>query len=72
MKIRYSIKGLDCPNCALKLAEMIEKQEGIDSAKINFLTEKLSIETSLDADAAFELVKKSVKEFGDDDVVVEK
>lgn len=72
MKIRYSIKGLDCPNCALKLAEMIEKQEGIDSAKINFLTEKLSIETSLDADAAFELVKKSVKELGEDDVVVEK
>ena len=29
MKIRYSIKGLDCPNCALKLAELIEKQEGI-------------------------------------------
>ena len=72
MKIRYSIKGLDCPNCALKLAELIEKQEGINSAKINFLTEKLSVETSLDADTAFSLVQKSVKEFGEDDVVVER
>lgn len=70
MKIRYSIEGLDCPNCALKLSALIEKKEGIESAKINFLTEKLSIETTLDEAAALAAVKAAVKEFGDDDVTV--
>jgi cation transport ATPase len=47
MKIKYSIKGLDCPNCAAKLAGMMAKLEGITSAKINFLTEKLTVESEL-------------------------
>ena len=42
MKFKYDVTGLDCPNCAAKLASMIEAKEGIDSAKINFLTEKLT------------------------------
>lgn len=57
MKIKYSITGLDCPNCAAKLSAMIEAKDGIDSAKINFLTEKLTVETSLGADEALALVK---------------
>ncbi len=47
MKFRFEITGLDCPNCAAKLASMIEKSEGIDSAKINFIAERLTIESSL-------------------------
>ena len=70
MKVRYSIQGLDCPNCALKLSAMIEKQEGIESAKINFLTEKLSVETTLDEATTLAVIQACVKEFGDDDVVV--
>lgn len=57
MKIKYSITGLDCPNCAAKLSAMIEAKDGIDSAKINFLTEKLTVETSLGAEEALTLVK---------------
>ena len=29
MKLKYTITGLDCPNCAAKLAAMIEKKDGI-------------------------------------------
>ena len=46
MKVRYSITGLDCPNCAAKLAGMISKIDGVEDAKINFLTEKLTLEIS--------------------------
>ena len=71
MKLKYTIVGLDCPNCAAKLASMIESEEGIDSAKINFLTEKLTVETSLDESAAFALILKQAKAF-DEDISVEK
>ena len=48
MKFNFEITGIDCPNCAAKLAGDIGSAEGIDSAKINFLTEKLTIESSLE------------------------
>ena len=48
MKLKYTITGLDCPNCAAKLASMMEARDGVDSAKINFLTERLTVESTLD------------------------
>ena len=63
MKFKYEITGLDCPNCAAKLASMIAGKEGINSAKINFLTEKLTVESELSEDAVFELIVQSAKVF---------
>ena len=63
MKLKYVITGLDCPNCAAKLAAQMSDTDGIDSAKINFLTEKLTVETSLDEDSAFELLQKKAFAF---------
>ena len=71
MKIKYSIIGLDCPNCAAKLAAKIEKRDGIDSAKINFLTEKITVETTIDEDAAYRVICEEANAF-DDDIKVEK
>ncbi len=65
MKIKYTITGLDCPNCAAKLASQIEAADGIDSAKINFLTEKLTVETSLSEDEAYEIVNELAMAFED-------
>ena len=48
MKYRFEITGLDCPNCAAKLAKMMEGKDGRASASINFLTEKLTVESELD------------------------
>lgn len=56
MKFKYTITGLDCPNCAAKLASMIETKDAISTAKINFLTEKVTVETELSDDEAFALV----------------
>lgn len=63
MKLKFSITGLDCPNCAAKLSAMIEKEEGIDSAKINFLTEKVTVETALAEADALSLVRSVAAKF---------
>ena len=65
MKMRFEITGLDCPNCAAKLAGMMEKCEGIDSAKINFLTERLTVETELEESAALAILRKCASDFED-------
>lgn len=66
MKLKYDIIGLDCPNCAAKLAANMEKREGIESAKINFLTEKLTVETTLDENAAYAILEAEAKAFSRD------
>jgi copper chaperone CopZ len=63
MKFKYTIEGLDCPNCAAKLAGMMEKLDGVDSAKINFLSEKLTVETSLDEAELLSILRKTAKAF---------
>lgn len=63
MKSKFSIKGLDCPNCAAKLEGMLAKLDGVDSAKINFLTEKITIESELSAEALLEAVRKTALAF---------
>lgn len=71
MKIKYTITGLDCPNCAAKLASRMEAKEGIESAKINFLTEKLTVETSLDEATAYALLCAEAQAF-EDGIKIEK
>ena len=71
MKFKYNIMGLDCPNCAAKLARIIEENDGIASAKINFLTEKLTIESELDGDAVLTIATSAAKAF-DKAVKIEK
>ena len=63
MKIKYDVTGLDCPNCAAKLASMISGKEGIDSAKINFLTEKLTIESNLSENEVYKIATGAAKTF---------
>jgi len=63
MKFKLKITGLDCPNCAAKLAGIMEKQEGISSAKINFLTEKLTVESALEESALLALLNKVAGDF---------
>ena len=69
MILKYTITGLDCPNCAAKLASNMEKIDGIETAKINFLTEKLIVETTLDEADAMEKLCKEAKKFSGDVVI---
>ena len=44
MKSKFKLKGLDCANCAAELERAIQKLDGIESANISFMTEKMEIE----------------------------
>ena len=44
MKSKFKIKGLDCANCASQLERAIQKIDGIESANISFMTEKMEVE----------------------------
>ena len=65
MKRKYEITGLDCPNCAAKLAAMMEKCDGVDSAKINFLAEKLTVESELPEAELLSVLRKTAEAFED-------
>ena len=66
MKFKYTITGLDCPNCAAKLAANMEKLDGVESAKINFLTEKLIVESDLEESALRGKLTEEAKRFSRD------
>ena len=63
MKFKFNINGIDCPNCAAKLAGNISSADGIDSARINFLTEKLTVESELDADDVYKIAYEIARAF---------
>lgn len=66
MKHKFTVTGLDCPNCAAKLADIIASKEGIESAKINFLTERLTVESELSSDEILSLSRAAAKAFSPD------
>ena len=70
MKYKYTISVIDCPNCASKLAKLIEKADGVDSAKINFLSEKLTVESAL-SEAELLPILREVAEGFDGDIEIE-
>ena len=63
MKFKFTVTGLDCPNCAAKLSSMIEADDNITTCKINFLTEKVTVESELPEDAVREIVRLYAKKF---------
>ena len=71
MKFKYKIEGVDCPNCASKLAAKMAKTEGVDKAGINFLLERLTIESELDESVWLDAIKKVARDF-DGSIVIKK
>ena len=57
MKKTYKMENLDCANCARKMEDAIRKLDGVDSATVNFLMQKLTLEA--DAERLPELVKQA-------------
>ena len=60
MKLKFKIKGLDCANCAAELERGINKIDGVESASLSFMTERLEI--NIDEERKEELVK-SIKKY---------
>lgn len=56
---KYNIENVDCANCAAKMEEGIKKIDGVNDARVNFLTQKLVIDTEReDIDAVMDCVLK--------------
>ena len=45
MKKVYKLKNLDCANCAAKMEAGIKKIPGVSNASVNFLMQKMTIES---------------------------
>lgn len=59
MKKRFQLKDLDCANCAAKMEEAINKIDGVNSATVSFLSQKMTLDA---ADDRFdEIVKQAAK-----------
>lgn len=63
MKHKFKIEGLDCPVCASKLATKMAELDGVNNVKINFLTEKLTVDSELERDQLFPALIKVAKAF---------
>ena len=57
MRKSFKLDEIDCAVCAGKLEDAIKKLDGVTDAKVNFLTQKLSLEAT---DETFEDVFESV------------
>ena len=55
--------GNMCKNCAAKLSSMIEGDDAVTACKINFLTERVTVESELSEDAVLALVRDHAKKF---------
>ena len=63
MKLKFTVEGLDCPVCASKLATRMAEIDGVDHVKINFLSERLTVDTELSESEVLPLLKKAAKAF---------
>lgn len=62
MKKTFKLVDLDCANCAAKMEDAIKKIDGVTSASVSFMSQKMTIEAD---DAIFdEVVGKAVKTIG--------
>ena len=57
MKKVYKLEDLDCANCAAEMERAINKIEGVHSASVSFLTQRLAVEAD---DDRFEEIMDSI------------
>ena len=44
MKKVYKLEDLDCANCAAKMDRVIAKIEGVESVRVSFLSQRMTLE----------------------------
>ena len=59
MKKSFKLIDLDCANCAAKMEAAIKKLDGVKSASVSFMSQKLTIEAD---DEIFDAVVKQAVE----------
>lgn len=59
MKKKFKMQDLDCANCAAKMEAAIQKLDGVNSASVSFLTQKLTLDA--DDERFEEILDQAVK-----------
>jgi cation transport ATPase len=59
MKKVYKVENVDCAHCAMIMQTYINKIDGVESATLNFLTKRLTIE--LDESRVDEIIAEAEK-----------
>ena len=61
MKKVFKLNDLDCANCAAKMEAAINKLDSVDSATINFMSQRLILEADDDKfNEAVDLAQKAI------------
>lgn len=55
------LEGLDCPHCAEKIRARVEKFDGVSSADMNFMNQKLTVKHNVSEKELTEQIKSTVK-----------
>lgn len=67
MKKVFELEELDCAHCAAKMEDAIRKIDGVISASISFMTQKLTIEADeKDFDKILKAAQKAIKKIEPD------
>ncbi len=68
MKKVFKLKDLGCANCAAKMEREICKIDGVNNATVNFITQKLTIdsETQNLGDDIIKAIQKAIKKIEPD------
>ena len=61
MKKVFTIKNIDCANCAAKIEDKINKINGVEEAVLNFMMEKLTVKFIADTDDEILKVIEEIK-----------
>jgi len=73
MKKVYKLRDLDCANCAAKMEASIKKIPGVTNASVNFMMQKLTIESDTeDFDTLLKEVEKVIAKVEPDCEIIKK
>lgn len=71
MKKTFTLEELDCAHCAAKMEDAIRKLDGVISANISFMTQKLTLEAAdEDFDKVLKAAQKAIKKVEPDCTIV--
>ena len=71
MKKVFRMKELDCANCAAKMEKAIAAMPGVISARVNFMTQKLTLEASeADFDRLVDEAAKAIRKVEPDCILI--
>jgi copper chaperone CopZ len=60
MKKTYRLENLECASCAAKMEDGIRKLPGIDAVSVNFLSSKLTVESTTEDVVSLEKQIKAI------------